>query len=195
MRPAILTVVLLRRAFGCAAWVALVASRESHSQVRPMNDSTAVLWISLVPTISGGRSSTGGVAGVGIALGFLSGRWEGRLSAAATLSPVGCSGSCPIGVGGLHDAAIIFRPRRVRHAAGPFLGVAGGYARGPRAPAASLLGGVDLSVTKRVLLRLEVKYTDAFTGRYIADVENPVVYHGVRQLLFAAGIGLSGPFY
>jgi hypothetical protein len=160
-----------------------------------MNDSTAVLWISLVPTISGGPSSIGGLVGGGLGLGLLSGRWEARFSAAGTLTPGGCAGSCPGGIGGLYDGAVIFHPRRVRHDAGPFFGLAGGYARGPRSPAASLVGGVDLSVTKRVLVRLEVKYTEAFTGAYIADVENPVVHHGLRQVLVSAGIGLSGPFY
>ncbi len=195
MPPSAQSVDPLRRVFGCVALLALAGVGASDGQVRPMNDSTAVLWVSFVPTIGGGHSSTGGIAGVGVALSFLSGRWEARLSAAGTLTPAGCAGSCPRGLGGLYDAAVTFRPKRVREDAGPFFGAAGGYAHGARAPAASLVGGIDLAVTRRILLRLEVKYTEAFTGRYIADVENPVAHHGLRQVLFMVGIGFSGPFY
>ena len=160
-----------------------------------MNDSTAVIWIGLTPSILSGRSSLGGVAGMGMSLGVLSGHWEGRLAAAGTFRLAGCGGGCSRGVGILYDLAMLRRPRRIRHSAGPFFGGAVGYANGPGAPAASLLGGGDVSVTRRVLLHLELKFTQVFTGRYVADVEDPVVRNGLRQLVWAVGVTFTGPFY
>jgi hypothetical protein len=160
-----------------------------------MNDSTAVLWVSVVPSIMSGRSSIGGVAGLGIALGFLSGHWEARVAAAGTFELSGSAGGFVSGIGTLYDVAVLYRPRRFRHKAGPFFGGAVGYANGPSSPAGSLLGGADLSVTRRVVLHLELKFTEAFTGPYVADVENPVVRNGLRQVLFAVGVGFTGPFY
>lgn len=168
---------------------------DAGAQARRMSDSTAVVWVSLVPTISGGRSSIGSVAGGAAALGVLFGRWEGRLSAAGTVTPAACGGGCSIGIGGLYDLAVVFRPGRFRDGAGPFVGVGGGYSSGRHSGATSLVSGIDLNVSKRVLLRIEAKYTETFSGGYLADVENPVVYGRMRQLVISTGIGFSGPVY
>ena len=54
---------------------------------------------------------------------------------------------------------------------------------------------MDVPVSRRLLVRLEAKYTEAFTGRYVANVEDPVVRHGLRQIVLGLGFGFFGPFY
>jgi hypothetical protein len=61
-------------------------------------------------------------------------------------------------------------------------------------PAGSLLAGLELPLSRWVLLRLEVKYTEALTGPYRGDVEDPVGRHGLREVLLGLGLGFSGPF-
>jgi hypothetical protein len=159
-----------------------------------LTDSSAVLWASFVPALAAGTGSTGSFVAAAASLGFLAGKWEGRVGGSVNLTPYGCPGACVTGVGALVDGALLYRPTRVRHRAGFFVGLAGGYAPDVRAPAGSLLAGLDLPLSRRVLLRLEVKYTEAFTGSYRGDVENPVVRHGLRQVLLGLGLGFSGPF-
>jgi hypothetical protein len=160
-----------------------------------MTDSSAVVWASFVPTLAAGTGSTGSFVGAAAALGFLAGGWEARVAASLNLTPYGCPGACVTGVGTVIDGALLYRPARARHRAGPFLGLAGGYAPDVRAPAVSGLAGLDLPLSRRVLIRLEIKYTEAFTGRYVSDVEDPVVRHGLRQVWLGLGLGFSGPFY